>query len=92
MAVLLGILVWLDDRGGGTFLVPPFAAMITILLYLPNVAIAQPYTVIFDSTCGAGIGTAPTSLLGFGPDVAILSALTLRRTRARFNFDWISLP
>jgi HPP family len=73
MAVLLGILVWLNHLGRRIFLVPPFAATITILLYLPNLAIAQPYTVVFGSTCGAGIGTALTSLLGFGPDVAILS-------------------
>jgi len=36
MAVLLGILVWLDDQHEGIFLVPPFAATMSILLYLPS--------------------------------------------------------
>jgi hypothetical protein len=35
MAVLLGALAWLDLRRGGIFLALPFAATMTILLYLP---------------------------------------------------------
>ena len=35
MAVLLGILLWLNDQHEGIFLVPPFAATMSILLYCP---------------------------------------------------------
>ncbi|PYS45386.1 MAG: hypothetical protein DMG13_32305 [Acidobacteria bacterium] len=38
MVVLLGILVWLDDQHEGIFLIPPFAATLSILLYSPRVA------------------------------------------------------
>ena len=57
MAVLLGALVWLDLRRGGIFLVPPFAATMTILVYLPDVAVAQPFAIVFGSTLGAATGT-----------------------------------
>ena len=76
MAVLLGTLVWLDRRHDGIFLVPPFAATMTILLYLPNVPIAQPFAVVCGSVLGATIGTVLTLLLGFGPGIAMLAALT----------------
>jgi hypothetical protein len=39
MVVLLGILVWLDDQHEGIFLIPPFAATMSILLYSPSVAV-----------------------------------------------------
>ena len=35
MAGLLGALTWLDFRDGGIFLIPPFAATLTILVVLP---------------------------------------------------------
>jgi CBS domain-containing membrane protein len=76
MAVLLGALAWLDLRRGGIFLVPPFAATMTILLYLPDVSIAQPFTIVFGSTLGAAIGTVLSVFLGFGPEIAIVAALT----------------
>ena len=76
MAVLLGVLVWLDGQREGIFLVPPFAATMTILLYLPNVAIAQPFAIVCDSTFGAAIGTMLRVLLGAGPGVAMAAALT----------------
>lgn len=75
MALLLGGLVWLDHRHGGIFLVPPFAATMTILLYLPEVSIAQPFSVVFGSTIGAVIGTILSMLLGFGPGPAMAAAL-----------------
>jgi CBS-domain-containing membrane protein len=76
MAVLLGALAWLDLRRGGIFLVPPFAATMTILLYLPDVSIAQPFTIIFGSAFGAAIGTVLSLFLGFGPGVAMVAAIT----------------
>ena len=75
MAVLLGALVWFDLRGGGIFLVPPFVAMMTILLYLPGVRIAQPSAVVVGSTMGAAIGTVLWLCLGAGPAPAALAAL-----------------
>lgn len=75
MAVLLGTLAWLDLSHGGIFLVPPFAATMTILLYLPNVSIAQPFAIVCGSVLGSAIGTVLTLLLGFGPGIAILAAL-----------------
>src|SRR6202011_4983418 len=76
MAGLLGALTWLDFRDGGIFLIPPFAATLTILVYQPNVSIAQPIAVVFGSLLGAAIGTVLSVLLGFGPGVALLAALT----------------
>ena len=76
MAVLLGGLVLLDLRHGGVFLVPPFAATMTILLYLPEVAIAQPFAIVVGCTLGAAIGTALSAVLGFGPVIAMVAALT----------------
>jgi CBS-domain-containing membrane protein len=76
MAVLLGFLTWLNFRDGGIFLIPPFAATLTILVYQPNVSIAQPIAVVCGSFLGAAIGTVVSALLGFGPGVALLAALT----------------
>ncbi|MHB8885094.1 MAG: HPP family protein [Methylovirgula sp.] len=76
MAVLLCSLTCPDLRGGGIFLVPPFAATMTILLYLPDVAIAQPFAIVFGSVLGATIGTVLSLVFGFGPGVAALAALT----------------
>ena len=75
MAVLLGALAWLDHAGGGVFLVPPFAATLTILIYLPQVSIAQPLAVVCGSVAGAALGTGLSMMLGFGPGVALLAAL-----------------
>ena len=75
MAVLLGILLWLDDRHG-IFLVPPFAATMSILLYLPSVSLAQPFAVVGGSVLGAAIGTVLSMFFGFGPGVAMMAALT----------------
>ena len=76
MAALLGILVWLDDRHDGMFLIPPFAATMTILLYLPNASVAQPVAIVCGSTLGAAIGTVLGLALGFGPGVAMAAVLT----------------
>jgi CBS-domain-containing membrane protein len=55
--------------------VPPFAATMTILLYLPDVSLAQPFAVVFGSALGAAIGTALSLFLGFGPGIATVAAL-----------------
>ena len=77
MVVLLGILVWLDDRHEGLFLVPPFAATMSILLYSPSVSIAQPFAVVGGSVLGAAIGTVLSMFFGFGPGVAMMASLTV---------------
>jgi CBS-domain-containing membrane protein len=76
MLVLLGILLWLGDQHEAIFLVPPFAATMSILLYLPSVSIAQPFAIVCGSVLGAAVGTVLTMFLGFGPGVAIVAALT----------------
>ena len=58
------------------FLVPPFAATLTILLYLPNAAVAQPAAVIGGSVLGAAIGTMLSLLLGIGAVTAMTAVLT----------------
>ena len=73
MAVLLSALTSLD---GGIFLVPPFTATMSILLYLPGVSVAQPLPVVVGSVLGAAIGTVLSMFLGFGPGVALVAALT----------------
>jgi CBS-domain-containing membrane protein len=58
------------------FLVPPFAAMLSILLYLPQQPVAQPLPVIVGSTVAAALGTA---VAGFthGPWAAAIVAAIL---------------
>ncbi len=75
MAALLGTLLFLDRQKAGIFLVPPFAATMTILLYLPEVSIAQPVAVVFGSTVGAAIGTILARIIGFGPGTAMVAAV-----------------
>ncbi len=75
MAVLLGALAALDRTRQAVFLVPPFAATLTILLYLSAAKIAQPFAIVVGSTTGAALGTALVGLLGGGPDVAAGAAL-----------------
>lgn len=86
MAVLLGVPAWLDRSAGGIFLVPPFAATASILLYLPQVPIARPAVIVVGCTLGAAIGTTLSLLIGPGPGVAVLAALlaliTLQAVRA----------
>jgi CBS domain-containing membrane protein len=66
--VLLGGLAWLDREPWHIteFLVPPFAATLSILLMLPKQPVAQPLPVILGSTLGAGLGTL-VGLWGHGP-------------------------
>jgi CBS-domain-containing membrane protein len=74
---LLGVLAWLNRQNGGmTFLVPPFAATLTIMVYLPNAPVARPVAVVCGSVFGAAIGTVLSLFLGVGADVATLAAVT----------------
>lgn len=75
MTVLLGALAWLGASMDGLFLVPPFGATLAILLYLPDVEIAKPRSVICGSVVGAAIGTALTALLGADASTAVVAAL-----------------
>jgi CBS domain-containing membrane protein len=75
MAVLLGLMAWLDDRHAGILLVPPFAASLSILLNLSDVPIAQPVAMVAGSTLGATLGTVLALTLGGGPLVAALGAV-----------------
>lgn len=70
---LLGILAWLDGCTKFVWLVPPFAATLTILLLLPRSPIAQPIPVVVGPTLGACVGTA-VSLFVHGPMYAALVA------------------
>jgi CBS-domain-containing membrane protein len=74
-AALLGALAWLNRRNGGIFLVPPFAATLTILVYLPNASVARPIVVVAGSVLGAAIGTGFSLFLGVGAGVAALAAI-----------------
>jgi CBS-domain-containing membrane protein len=58
----------------GLFLVPPFGASLTILMFLPDAPVAQPYTVIGGSVVGAAVGTA-FSFFGRGPGMGVLAMI-----------------
>jgi CBS-domain-containing membrane protein len=74
--VLLGVLAWLNcECGGATVLLPPFAATLTILVYLPDAPVARPIAVVFGSVFGAVIGTVLSLFLGAGAGVATLAAV-----------------
>jgi CBS-domain-containing membrane protein len=75
MAGLLGALTWLDLRDGAIFMLPPFAATLTILVYLPNTPVAQPIAVVCGSVFGAATGTVFSLVLGPGAGVAMMAAL-----------------
>src|SRR6201981_2998103 len=77
MAGLLGALTWLDFRDGAIFLLPPFAATLTILVYLPNTPVAQPVAVVCGSVFGAATGTVFSLVLGSGAGVAMLATLAV---------------
>ena len=78
-ATLLCVMAGLDYLSGDTFLhgfiwlVPPFAATLSILLLLPQSPIAQPIPVIVGSTLGAGIGNV-AAMAVHGPFFAVAAA------------------
>lgn len=59
-----------------TFLVPPFAATLSILLYLPQQPVAQPLPVIIGSTLTSALGTG-LALFLHGPIAAVAVAAGL---------------
>lgn len=75
MGLVLGTLVWLEGRHLGLLLIPPFAVTMTILLYLPNSPVAQPFAVIVGSTMGATVGTVVIWILGSGAFSAMVAAV-----------------
>jgi len=75
-ASVLLILAWLDKTTQLIWLVPPFAATLTILLLLPKAPIAQPIPVVAGTTLGASVGTV-ASLFVHGPFYAVLIAMLM---------------
>ncbi len=77
---MVGILVLLDAMSQSLvwreqiWLVPPFAATLSILVLLPQSSIAQPIPVIFGSTLGAGLGSV-AAIFVHGPPYAGLLAV-----------------
>jgi len=71
---MLGLLACLEDDRIGLYLIPPFAATLTILLGLPEAPVAQPYALIAGSVVGASVGTL-LSLFSRGALMAILAAV-----------------
>ena len=70
---MLASMAFLTKDKLGLYLVPPFLATLSILHFLPDSAIAQPYAVIVGSVAGAAIGTFMT-IFGYGPLFAALGA------------------
>ncbi len=80
---MLGFLAAMDFLAGGShlhrtiWLVPPFAATLSILILLPSASIAQPIAVVAGSTLGAFLGSA-SALVVHGPWFAVVvAAMTL---------------
>jgi len=74
LAAMLGLLAALDADRIGLYLVPPFAATLSILLLLSDSEIAQPYALIAGSVVGASVGTL-ISLFARGFGMAVLTAV-----------------
>jgi CBS-domain-containing membrane protein len=76
---LLAVMAGLDYLSGDRilsrciWLVPPFAATLSILLLLPASPIAQPLPVVIGSTVGAGIGSI-AAMAVHGPIFAVVAA------------------
>jgi CBS domain-containing membrane protein len=71
---MFGVLAALEANRIGVFLVPPFAATLTILVLLPDAPVAQPYALITGSVCGAAVGTG-TSFFGHDIGMAVLAMI-----------------
>ncbi len=74
IVVMFGILGALETNRIGLFLIPPFGATLSILLGIPEAAVAQPYPVVVGSVAGAGVGTI-LSLFSHGDVMAIVAAV-----------------
>lgn len=77
-AILLILLAWADQalNAISLYLVPPFAASLSILLYLPQQPVAQPLPVIAGSTLSALVGTL-VALFVHGPFPAAITGIVL---------------
>jgi CBS domain-containing membrane protein len=77
-ALMVGLLAALDQwvHVGMVFLVPPFAATLSLLIYLPQQPVAQPVPVVVGSTLGSGLGTL-VAFIAHGPLIAALLAMLL---------------
>ena len=74
VAAMFGVLAALEANRIGVFLVPPFAATLTILMLLPDAPVAQPYALIVGSVCGAAVGTG-VSFFGSGLGMSVLAMI-----------------
>lgn len=71
---MFGVLALLEANRIGVFLVPPFGATLTILMLLPDAAVAQPYALIAGSVGGAAVGTG-ISFFGSGIALSVLAMI-----------------
>lgn len=74
VAAMFVVLALLEANRIGVFLVPPFGATLTILMLLPDAAVAQPYALIAGSVCGAAVGTG-ISFFGSGIALSVLAMI-----------------
>ena len=74
VAAMFGLLALLQANRIGVFLVPPFGATLTILMLLPDAAVAQPYALITGSVSGAVVGTG-ISFFGGGVGLSVLAMI-----------------
>lgn len=74
LAAMFALLAALEMNRVGLFLVPPFGATLSILLFLPESPIAQPYALIVGSVVGAAVGTG-VSFFAHGLAMAALAAV-----------------
>src|ERR1700758_1942440 len=72
---MFGILALMESNRLGLYLIPPFAATLTIILVLPDAAVAQPYAVVAGSVVGASLGTLVSLFSGGGISMAIVAAV-----------------
>lgn len=74
VAAMFGVLALLEANRIGVFLVPPFGATLTMLMLLPDAAVAQPYALIAGSVSGAAVGTG-ISFFGSGVGMSVLAMI-----------------
>lgn len=74
VTAMFGVLAFLEANRIGIFLVPPFGATLTILMLLPDAAVAQPYALIAGSVGGAAVGTG-VSFFGRGVALSVLAMI-----------------
>src|ERR1700756_1710522 len=76
VAAMFGLRAALEANRIGVFLVPPFGATLTILMLLLDAPVAQPYSLIVGSVCGAAMGTGG-SCFGSGLAMAVLAMIAV---------------